>query len=366
MVTARTAKAFVSMATLAFASAGYVRPVTADLVRWNLQNVTFNDGGVATGFFLADTTPAENSRPDFDIKVTGGKFPSFEYTPQSAGGSGHGNVPFPGGLIGPNGPGVDTLYSNNAPYRFLRLITPLAPATLPVIPIRHLSSLSDFSSSEGINGDIRWVLTGSLTTGIPQPPNHGTLVRWILDGVKFDNGGTVTGSFIYDASSRTVVDFNFHSDEAAGSTVIGDISQSYPCGPHPFYPVCWSGQSSTGALRFDELNPSPSAGSFDLIVGNPLTDKGGAVPLTPGGHTDEGLPIGSGFRCCRGGADYRIVAGVLIGTVVPEPSETLFLAFGLAALVGFSVWQGRALTARCRSTYRADARTEPAHCITSS
>jgi hypothetical protein len=53
----------------------------AELVRWNLQNLLFNDGAVATGFFSLDTTQTSGPLADFDIKVSVGQYPSFEYTP---------------------------------------------------------------------------------------------------------------------------------------------------------------------------------------------------------------------------------------------------------------------------------------------
>src|SRR4051812_47408077 len=56
----------------------------ASLVTWNLEGTRFNDGGVATGFFTLTDTPSV-ALSDFDIKVSGGSWPSFEYTPASAG-----------------------------------------------------------------------------------------------------------------------------------------------------------------------------------------------------------------------------------------------------------------------------------------
>ena len=58
-----------------------MQPAIAELLRWSLQDVRFNDGGVATGFFVFDTTVLDGTAKDFDIKATGGQFPAFEYTP---------------------------------------------------------------------------------------------------------------------------------------------------------------------------------------------------------------------------------------------------------------------------------------------
>ena len=84
MITARRVKAFIFVVALF----GYVQAATAELLRWNLQNVTFNDGGMATGFFSMDSKQEGGALADFDVRVTGGKSPSFEYSPQIAEGSG--------------------------------------------------------------------------------------------------------------------------------------------------------------------------------------------------------------------------------------------------------------------------------------
>ena len=61
----------------------------AALVTWTLRNVTFNDGGTASGFFALDPTQTDAS-VNFDIKTTAGTsitsvFPRpFEYTPSNS------------------------------------------------------------------------------------------------------------------------------------------------------------------------------------------------------------------------------------------------------------------------------------------
>ncbi len=61
------------------------------LITWNLQDATFTDGGVATGFFVFDSTTQTVS--SYDISVSGGDtatFPNFVYqndTPHNTGAS---------------------------------------------------------------------------------------------------------------------------------------------------------------------------------------------------------------------------------------------------------------------------------------
>lgn len=68
----------------------------AKIVTWTIENVVFDDGGTATGFFAIDHLCPDNCDPsfwsrvvDYDIHVSGGNsgIPAFEYTPS--------NNPFP-------------------------------------------------------------------------------------------------------------------------------------------------------------------------------------------------------------------------------------------------------------------------------
>lgn len=58
--------------------------VQAAPIEWDLKNVTFDDGGTATGFFVWDAGASQGAQlQNFDIKVSGGNlsaFPVFGYT----------------------------------------------------------------------------------------------------------------------------------------------------------------------------------------------------------------------------------------------------------------------------------------------
>jgi hypothetical protein len=84
---------------------------------------------------------------------------------------------------------------------------------------------------------------------------------------------------------------------------------------------------------------SPSDHAFvQLVPERALTDKGGIVGLALGGHDNPDCPYclsGSGV-----GWDYSlthsfVIAGQLTGVVIPEPSRTMALIFGLVILVCF-------------------------------
>src|SRR5262249_49803375 len=113
----------------------------------------------------------------------------------------------------------------------------------------------------------RWVKAGSLTTGTPKPPSQGTLVRWTLEDVKFAEGGTATGSFIYDASTGTVSDFDFHFDGPLNGFPYRDVNQSYPCQPNnTFAPAggrCWNWNRLVArGLYFENGATSPAGSAF--------------------------------------------------------------------------------------------------------
>jgi PEP-CTERM motif len=71
----------VALAILAFLATS---AAGATVVTWSLDG-EFDDGGVANGFFTLNDTPSI-ALSNYDIKVSGGNFPDFEYTPASASG----------------------------------------------------------------------------------------------------------------------------------------------------------------------------------------------------------------------------------------------------------------------------------------
>jgi hypothetical protein len=344
MMTPRAMKVLLSAVAIGVVLLGYVQTSTAALLRWNLQNVTFTDGGAATGFFLVDTQTVGGPFADFDVKLTGGAFPAFEYTPQNSSG-GHSGFPLTGATPGaafetptrqlylrPSF-GIDG-FTKNGTHRLYSASDGSSDFFF------NLDSLSyEFGQDPLVGGYPRWVRKGSVTTGIPKPE---AWVRWTLDGVKFDNGGTATGSFVYDASTGTVLDFDFHPSGLCGildcpNGVAEDINPS-------FGSRAWvSPEPSTGTLNFSfgkAGRPDNPAARLNLLTGEPLTDSGGTVPLSVG-HAEEtccGPKLTGSWAdaCCYAQVHSILITGALIGTPVPEPSEALLLALGIAALVGFS------------------------------
>ena len=190
-----------------------------------------------------------------------------------------------------------------------------------------------------------------VTVAMCGSPSYAALVSWTLDGVKFADGGTATGWFVADSGS--VVDWNIEA------TVYGYLGQSVTrkfVGP-PLAPPCWPDgfccpdygyndpvhvtcrpfqhvEMLAGAFAFlNEHPPSVHADALALEPETVLTDKGGTVLLVPGSYGRHSyLEVDGGFGPIPG-----VVAGALTGFPIPEPSESLLLALGFAALLGFSV-----------------------------
>jgi hypothetical protein len=326
-----------------------IEPVTADLLRWNLQNVRFVDGGAASGFFVLDT--AQSSFSDFDIKVTGGSYTPFEYLPQnSSGGYGTCTAPrqcvenFIGTQVGlsrvdpSGGPGrsLGFMLSSPAtlthPGSYLVNSTTARTPSASTVHTAPMPSYYAYASQEvdqnhigaGPGDFIRWVRGGSLTTGAPQPPRHGALVTWVLDGVKFSDGGTATGSFVYDASNGTLVDFDI---VGTGNRFGAAYNLDVPCGlPGPPCTLAsvLSGQvPGTSVLSFRAGGSPSQEADLSLTAGGTLTDRGGILPLKSG-------ELSSPYH----GFHSALVAGSLIGTPVPEATQWSLFVFGLLTLIG--------------------------------
>jgi hypothetical protein len=313
---------------------GGLQRAAAGAMRWNLQNVAFTDGGSASGFFALDPSIA-GGVADFDIKVSGGRYPALEYTPQNAQiyysdpqSSGPQSSP-PISLAWPLHPS-----SPQPDARSLRLgfRAPTGSGTYPVTTFNGGGGFQLNWSYEELgdtDGPARWVRAGgSITTGEPQPRKQTSLVKWTLSDVMFEKGHTATGWFLYDTDSNSVIDFDLHSD------LTGIIDQIFPCqpasAPFPSSPRCWTVFVDPGfapetvAVSFGNGGPTPDASaSFAFILAGSLSDKGKTKPLL-----NE-----SDYDCCgMQNIRYQLIGGSLFGSAVPEPSAASYLTFALAVL----------------------------------
>jgi hypothetical protein len=308
----------------------------AEMLRWNLQDVRFNDGAIASGYFDLDTTQSSGALGAFDVKVTGGRYPTFEYTPANA-----------------DAFGAATPFSSNGPAWIGASIGARSGRSIALrsfggeLTQAGTHALTSYLTRPGFGAEAdageyipgepgRWVRTGAFTTDAPHDVAHGPLVQWTLHDVRFDNGGTVTGSFILDASTGAIEHFDLHSSmpcrsaDACGSTE-DDINDFFPCQPtHSVlgsslcwgvYPIVTEGMPG---FHFDNGADTPSGDhELNLIARTALSDRGGSVDLS----------TASGFDCCEMLASGHLITGTLIGTPVPEPDACAFAAAALGLLI---------------------------------
>jgi hypothetical protein len=165
------------------------------------------------------------------------------------------------------------------------------------------------------------------------------VLRWDLQNVTFEDGGTASGFFLFDAD----IPFVNHTDRPPTTGLVSwDIAvegEAPPCPPECFPPYRFTPSSTSyGAADASSLGlvgPSfydPGGRNslhFGLGFDTPLSDAGGAVQVT-GGQSWS-------YFCCTN--SRSVITGQVVA--IPEPSEALFLALGLAALVSFSTWRAR-------------------------
>jgi hypothetical protein len=170
-----------------------------------------------------------------------------------------------------------------------------------------------------------------FTTG----PAAATIVTWHLQNVRFDDGATATGVFVYDTEKPPrsgFPDLLVGFDVKVSGGPPGTHFPSFEYTPaSTFLPT---GTRDILALHTRSSIPGVQFGrTLQLDFAQSLPDRGGRVSLVfadcdvcPSLELDEGT-----FAFAR-----LVTSGEVTTAAVPEPSEALLLAFGLAALVGFS------------------------------
>jgi hypothetical protein len=294
-------KVFVYAAALVLCLCGNsVDYANATSTLWHLDDVKLDDGAMATGSF--EYTSGQFDLTNFDIKVSGGGLPTFEYTPanSSARSSPDCVIEHRGVCFGKQqstffflkGGGHRTLLLNTLPFdgtaQRLSLAGPPEPGAL--VPQ---------DSREEI---VRRITEGSVGPGTA--PN-----TWKFVGVRFDDGGTVTGSFLWDRTSTELS--HFHVVTTPGVAL--PVSHYTPDNGHAH------GDSYRPAFFADFFG---STSTLVFIYASPFSDTGAPI-LTTGEHSIEFV-------------GRTVADGMLVGAVVPEPRVLIFTMLGFIALLTFS------------------------------
>ena len=157
-------------------------------------------------------------------------------------------------------------------------------------------------------GSKRILAAGAALSVSLAAPGHAVMLTWTLSNVTFNDGGTASGYFTYDADTNTFGALDIVTTN--GSALTGFEYNAQWSASHDgvnqytFYPV-WNRY-----IRFH----TESA----------LSDAGGSIGLITGDYHS--------YECANCIPERGIVSGSLVATGVPEPATWGMILLGFAGI----------------------------------
>ena len=161
------------------------------------------------------------------------------------------------------------------------------------------------------------------------PASHATPMIWQLRDVMFDDGGSASGSFIYDATTDQVLAWSIVAHDVRFASTPGCTDPS-GCDSAKLVSL---GFPVSEDFIFSHGNKPGSGAFLSLVTSRPLSEGGGLVSLITGK-----TPGGSYLSCCESALQTTVMSGML--AAILEPASLLYVLGGIAALAGMQ-WTSR-------------------------
>ena len=180
-----------------------------------------------------------------------------------------------------------------------------------------------------------WILLlAAIGCPLAIPTVQATPITWNLSGVAFDDGGSATGSFVFDADTDNFSAISVTT--SGGTTGQSHVYISATQFASAQFPDLFEGSS---------IIPGTTA-NLSMALVTPMTNAGGTINIQgPGsaGITQEGICILGDSFCTTATPFRQIVSGSITtrNQSVPEPAGLTLMALGLAG-IGYRCKQNKA------------------------
>jgi surface protein len=168
--------------------------------------------------------------------------------------------------------------------------------TIYALPIVTFTAPDDVSVDAGVQSDLSGGSPMTKTTDV---------VNWVINGVTFDDGGTITGNFNYDATSGTISDWSI--------VVTGGNTARFPS--YTYTPAnSFNGFFANRQLSFERYTMV----LLNLDFTSDLVTSGGANSISSGREYDGGTPRKVTASSFVTGTNLTISAGIYSGAGVTD------------------------------------------------